>query len=230
MEPIIRQIPQNLKPLTDEEFELAMDTYFNAKMTEPLNEYDEKVQRILLTLDAERKRVGQLRHWLAHAGHNMKKPQTELTVLNTAVEIALYYLTESPDKRQEGSIDRSVNVLNMAIMEVAMSMAGKLDLDVMKWATMQSEAIHSKGHYGEASTLKPNDGGSVGFGLSSVEGAAPVRGWHDVPPDKLGAIQGHTPLSPNSQDDTSRGIPPSDPIGKAGDVNIIPFPTPPEKE
>ena len=177
-EPVkVRIIPPDIKSLTEEEFETAMDNAFCAPKYEcsicgsrtgcdhahvspaVLKPVDQAVlispteyRRILWTLVEERTRVGQLRHWLANAGANMKKPQLELKVMMEAVETALL-------------VDEPQGVLSEAMNEVSLSMAGKLNLDLPKWVQRHLDAVNGL----EIGGMKPF--GSVPR-LDSLKGTA----------------------------------------------------------
>jgi hypothetical protein len=163
---IVRVIPPDLKPLTDEEFEDAMDVAFwrgydMPGMPEQGNTTSEDTQRIMITLIAERQNVARLRHWVAMAGSNASKPTAEAKVSFIAMSAALDLIMGGPD-----DIATAISLLNTAVTQVALSQAGKLDLDLVEWAARDLDIQKNKpmfNNYGEFHDLKgdPMKSGAV---------------------------------------------------------------------
>lgn len=133
--PAIRRIPPDLEPLSDAEFEAAMDQFFDTRLVQP----EKQIQRLLWTVVSERTRVGQLRHFVATAGENMTRPRAEAKVLSIAVSAATDLLIGTPEEFEKG-----LSLLEIAMTEVALSTAGKLDLDLSAWAARDMEVQQSK--------------------------------------------------------------------------------------
>ena len=87
---------------------------------------------MLVSLMRERAAVAGLRHWIAMAGGNMKKPMTENKVMFIALDMA-------SDMLIDGDVEGAANLLAIATDEVALSTAGKLDLDVLAWGDRNTE-------------------------------------------------------------------------------------------
>ena len=142
----LRAFPPNMKPLTDEEFEREMDAEFGNDVDHsPSSLFAKDVsveayRRVLLSLAEERNRYGMIRNVLAHTHSNMVKPTTEAKVLFIASSAALNLVMGTDEE-----VARGISLLSQAVNEVALSMAGKLDLDVIAWSQRDAEVQQSGG-------------------------------------------------------------------------------------
>ena len=122
-------IPKGILPFTDEEFEkLVQDEFVTASLSAISSRVlsDREYQRLLVSLLEERNKFNMMRRIVGTTSANMVKPKGELVVLFSAASAALDKMFDDPDS--------GMNILTQAVNEVALSMAGKLDLDLLAWA------------------------------------------------------------------------------------------------
>ena len=131
-------IPPHVTALSEEELETQLNIYLD-KDNGRLSHQDVQVQRILATLVQERTNVARLRHWVAMAGSNTAKPTAEAKVSFIAMSAALDLIMGGPDDLAE-----AISLLNTAVTQVALSQAGKLDLDLVEWAARDLEIQKNK--------------------------------------------------------------------------------------
>lgn len=129
-------------------------------------------QRLLITLDAANQHVGRLRHWFAHAGGNVKKPDAEARVLFLA-------LNNCHDLLLAGDKGTAFPLVEKALYAVALSRAGKRDLDMAFWGQVETrmamgkkgselvEDVGSDEPIGIPPTPMGSDDGPVGFGFKA---------------------------------------------------------------
>lgn len=139
--PKVLHVPADAEPLPDEEvtamFEQAFSTAAYDDPPEAVSLGFKKFQRLMVTLDRERQQTGRLRHWVANAGSNVKKPDAEARVLFLAGSTAL-------NRMVGGDLESALEVMELAINQVALSRAGRLTLDMDFWAQVETRATGPK--------------------------------------------------------------------------------------
>ena len=137
-------LPADVNPLPEDAvfglFEQAFDArVYGARRPESFTLPFSKFQALMVTLDAANQNVGRLRHWVANAGANSRKPDMESRVLFLAASTAVDLMLGSSD-----DFDAARSLLTIAVNEVALSRAGKLDLDMAAWAARESDIQSGK--------------------------------------------------------------------------------------
>lgn len=138
----VLRVPAHAEPLPEEDIQGLFEDLFAADRSVP-GEMDtyaistRKMQCLMVTLDRERQQVGRLRHWVANAGSNVKKPDAEARVLFLAGSTAL-------NRMVGGDLESALEVLELAVNQVALSRAGKLTLDMGFWAQVETRATGPK--------------------------------------------------------------------------------------
>jgi len=157
------EVPKRIVTLTDDEINEYGKMYFK-----PPQRGDEEEKRIFATLMRERNAVAGLRHWIAMAGGNMKRPMIENKVMFIALDMAT-------DMLIDGDVDGATSLLAIASAEVALSVAGKLDIDVAAWADRETEHQGKKNVGGVVlfTDLKKSDDLS-GHGIENKNPSGPI--------------------------------------------------------
>lgn len=135
----VLRLPADIKALSEGEIEELFQGFFSdenhGKVPDGADPVGFKAtQRLLYTLDAERQNVGRLRHYVAHAGENMKRPDAEARVLFMASSAALDFMVG-------GDHESALELLELAVNQTALSRAGKLDLDMAFWAAVENRRV-----------------------------------------------------------------------------------------
>lgn len=173
----VMHVPVDAVPLDpSEEAALFEDAFDAAGKKVQMEAFDRlefgTYQRLLITLDAANQHVGRLRHWFANAGGNVKKPDAEARVLFLA-------LNNCHDLLLAGDKGTAFPLVEKALYAVALSRAGKRDLDMAFWGQVETRmAMGKKGSelvedvgadepIGIPPTPMGSDDGPVGFGFKA---------------------------------------------------------------
>ncbi len=165
-------IPLDLPPLDGEELQGLMEGAFDAEgpraQAFAFDGLEMGVyQRLLLDLLRANQTIGTLRHWVANAGSNVKKPVVEARILFVAASSAVDLVLGTPEDLRDG-----LNLLSEAVSAVALSRAGTKDIDVAAWAEREAAIQRGKpfvqqikemvdGRNGQANSFELSLDGSV---------------------------------------------------------------------
>jgi hypothetical protein len=115
---------QRLEPLTPEELDRLRDSHFDPRIIQP----DMSVQRLIVSLDLALAQKASILEIMQRTSANVARPRLEAEVLFLVGSLC-QDLMMGPAEDQS----MAIGLMARAVNEVALSRAGKLDLNLLKW-------------------------------------------------------------------------------------------------